>query len=269
MQLETFLQKSTEQLRNAGIQTARLDVLILLEDVLARDRAQLLAHPEFDIPILLLAKLNTFIIQREKHIPLAYIRGRSAFYGRDFTVNNHVLVPRPETESMITLLKSLPLSPGSRIADVGTGSGCIGITAALELPSAEVFLYDIDQPALGIAQTNAQLYAIKAHLAQQDLLAGNTESFDVILANLPYVPNEHTINKAATHEPTLALFAGDDGLDLYRTLWQQISVRKTKPTYVLTEALLEQHKGLADLARRAGYALKSTEGLVQQFTFSR
>jgi release factor glutamine methyltransferase len=265
MQLSEFIDNATKRLQAAGVGTARLDVLVLLEDVLGVGRANLLAHPEDIIPPPQISKLNTFIVQREQQIPLAYIRGRVAFFGRNFMVNKHVLVPRPETEAMIELLKNLALPAGTSITDIGTGSGCIGITAALELPHTNVYLYDIDQPALDVAAANAAALNATVHIAKQDLLARMGQDVGVVCANLPYVPDDYAINEAAKHEPKLALFAGSDGLDLYRTFWAQIHALSPSPRYVLTESLLEQHKALAELAKEAGYIPASTSGLIQLF----
>lgn len=265
MTIGEFLAHNTKHLQNAGIDTARLDVLVLLEDVLERGRANLLAHPEDPVPASKLAILNNYITQREDHVPLAYIRGKAAFYGRDFVVNEHVLVPRPETESMIEIAKKLDLK-APRIIDVGTGSGCIGITAAIELPSAEVTLLDVDENALAVATQNARrLRGAVVHAVKGNLLANYDQPIDLVLANLPYVPEDYPINKAAGKEPALALFAGKDGLDLYRELWGQIAARDDKPTYILTEALISQHKPLTVMAKAAGYNLVQTDGLVQLF----
>jgi release factor glutamine methyltransferase len=261
-----YLTRATKQLEAAGIETSRLDVLVLLEDVLGLGRAHLLAHPEMVINDQQLAILNNCITQREQHTPLAYIRGRASFFGRDFMVNEHVLVPRPETESMIEMLKNLPLQPRTKIVDVGCGSGCIGLTAALELPGMDVFLYDIDDNALEVATRNALALVARGHLSHHDLFDTGADQFDVVLANLPYVPDNYPINEAAKHEPDLALFAGQDGLDLYRRMWDQLHTTENRPRYVLTEALPQQHEAVALLAKTAGYNLVQTDGLIQLFT---
>jgi release factor glutamine methyltransferase len=265
MTIGQFLTDNTSALQQAGIDTARLDCLVLLEDATGFDRARLLAHPELPLNSLQLIQLNNFITQRKTHLPLAYIRGKAAFFGRDFAVNNHVLVPRPETEIMLELLTKTTLPARPRLADVGTGSGCIGITAALEIPGAIVFLYDIDADALQVAAANAQAYDVRTTLSQQDLLGTSTPSLDVILANLPYVPNDYAINKAATFEPGLALFAGADGLEAYRRLWQQVTGLAHQPQHILTESLTSQHQQLAQLGTAAGYDLVETQGLIQHF----
>lgn len=267
MTVGEYLNQSIARLKSVGISTARLDSLVLLEHATGQERAHLLAHPEALLDPTQMNQLNNFIAQREQHTPLAYIRGFAPFYGRNFAVNNHTLVPRPETETMITMLlnvrSNLPKAP--RIADIGTGSGCLGITVALEIPDAQVSLYDIDKNALAIATKNAHDHNTRVHIAQSDLLEAADEPFDVLLANLPYVPSHYTINTAASHEPELALFAGEDGLDLYRSFWQQIAARSNRPQHVFTESLPFQHDPLAALASQADYSLSDTNDLVQHF----
>jgi release factor glutamine methyltransferase len=263
MTVGEYLKSATETLSKAEVDSARLDVLILLEDTLDKNRASILAHPEWSLSTAQITKLNQAIAQRQKHVPLAYIRGKTEFYGRDFVVNEHVLVPRPETESIIDLLLGLHLPAGAKVLDLGCGSGCIGVTAALEQPQLDLYLSDISPKALTVAQKNAQRLTASVQLQQHNLLAGQVEQFSCILANLPYVPTNFPINKAARHEPGLALFAGDDGLDLYRELFKQ--VESQQPSYIITEALLSQHGSLAAIAKAAGYTLTRTDGLAQLF----
>jgi len=209
--------------------------------------------------------LHTKVMRRSEHEPLAYIRGKALFYGRSFLVNPHVLVPRPETETTIALLKLLPLPPRPVIADIGTGSGCLGITAGLELPNATIYLYDIDPEALRVASHNARTYHIRAHCMVNDLLRGLNEQYDVLLANLPYVPNELPINRAATFEPQKALFAGPDGLNYYNHFWLQLTHLESQPWFILTESMPIQHEANVDMARQAGYVLVKTQDFIQVF----
>lgn len=269
MTVGQFLASATQTLQQASSSTPRLDCLILLEDVLDRDRALLLAHPEAVLSAPQRATLNKKITQRSQGTPLAYIRGRAAFYGRDFAVSQDVLVPRPETETMVDMLKTCALGKHPIIADVGTGSGCIGITAALELPTANVILYDNSPTALRIAAQNSQLYSVKnIRIVQQDLLSGDNPGFDVILANLPYVPTDYPINQSASHEPKGALFSGIDGLDHYRAFWEQVTTQSKRPAHIFTESLPQQHQALATLAKQAGYKLAASQYLIQHFTIA-
>lgn len=263
MHIATFLQQATARLMGAGIGTARLDCLILMEDVLGLDRSLILAHPERNIDDLPLLELNKKIAQRIRHVPLAYIRKKASFYGRSFIVDPHVLVPRPESEAIIDALKNNDLPPSPHIADVGTGSGCLGITAALEMNGAVVDLYDIDPKALAIARQNAAKYGAHVTLHKNDLLDAVRRRYDVVIANLPYVPEDYPINKAAAHEPALALYGGADGLDLYRRLWLQLAL--STPSYVIIEALPLQHHSLQQLAQATGYHLLQTDGYIQTY----
>lgn len=266
MTIGQFLKTATEALQSAEVESARLDALVLLEDTLDKNRAHLLAHLDTPLSAAQLSRLNNYITQRQKHTPLAFIRGRAEFYGRTFMVNEHVLVPRPETESMVVLLKKLTLEDLPRIADIGSGSGCLAITAALEFPTAHVVAYDISPEALQLAHKNARRFAVDVQFIQSDLLNDQPEYFDAVMANLPYVPIDYPINKAATFEPHLALFGGKDGLELYRRLFKQLQATRSK--FVITESLLSQHAAMAAMAKTAGYSTIEADGLAQLFTIS-
>jgi release factor glutamine methyltransferase len=268
MTIGQFLKNATDALVVAGVDSARLDCLVLLEDVLKKDRSHLLAHPEIPLSDAQLTRLNNYVTQRKTHVPLAYIRGKICFFGRDFYVNTDVLVPRPETESIIELLLELDLPAQAGIADIGCGSGCIGITAALEMPDVHVSLYDIDSAALAVAEQNAKMLKANVTLKRQDLLTNCDDHFDVILANLPYVPKAYTVNAAAKHEPSQALYSGPDGLDHYRRIWKQIAARTDKPTRVIIEALPTQHAQLTEFARNASYALTGHKDFVLAFSIA-
>ncbi|MDL2342207.1 MAG: peptide chain release factor N(5)-glutamine methyltransferase [Patescibacteria group bacterium] len=276
MTVESWLRTTTRSLSAAGIATARLDALVLLEDAVGQNRGYLLAHPELEITASKLDQLTNLLTSRAQHVPLSYLRGQQEFYGRSFFVAPGVLVPRPESETMIDQLKTLFLDladqPGDasdndkwQLADIGTGSGALGITAALELPKTQVSLIEIDDAAITIAKTNVISFATDTPIIQSDLLATCSTNYDVLLCNLPYVPDDYPINKAAEHEPKLALFGGADGLDLYRRLFQQISNLSVKPLYILTEALPATHNDLAVSAVAAGYKLQNSVDFIQIF----
>lgn len=266
MIIADFQKQAERKLKQAGIGSARLDVLILLEDQLGKDRGWILAHPEADIRAILVKKLARKLERRAKHVPLAYIRGHSEFYGRKFKVNRHVLEPRPESETMISLLKNLSLPNKPAIADVGTGNGAIGITAALEFPDAVVDLYDISSGALAVAKHNVHLHELRLHARKMNLLRRPLRPYDVILANLPYVPDRWKINEAAMAEPKIAIFGGADGLDIYRKLFVQLQRFTWKPKYVLTESLPPQHVKLMKIAAEGGFKLHQTDDFIQVFS---
>jgi release factor glutamine methyltransferase len=254
------------QLVAAQVPSARLDVLILLEDVLEKDRSWILAHPEAGLSNYQVNKLNKQVLRRKTHIPLSYIRGFSEFYGRKFKVNRHTLTPRPESEKMIDLLLKLSLPHKPIIADVGTGSGCLGITAALQISKSKVDLYDIDSGALAVARHNVHMHELHLKLHKRDLLARPADLYDVVLANLPYIPEDFEINRAAKHEPRLALDGGRDGLSLYRRLFHQISGYTWKPEYILTESMPAQHKSLRLVAESSDFKLIKGADYIQIFS---
>lgn len=269
MNVQSYLEVSTENLSNAGIGTARLDCLVLLEDCLGKDRANLLAHPELELTDEQINTLNEQIKRRLTHEPLAYIRGRTEFYGRDFMVDKDVLEPRPESEMMIDLLKKLAQDTEKSdmtVADIGSGSGCLGITAALELGLKSADFYDIDPATFEVAKQNAKTHGIIGKFYESDLLTGKPGPYGIILANLPYVPDSFHVNQAAMREPRLALYGGSDGLDLYRRLFKQLEDFDWKPEYILTEALPLQHEQLAGIAAKHGFIVITHDDFIQVFS---
>jgi len=263
MDISQWLAAAQTALENSS--TARLDALVLLEDCLAMDRAQVLAHPETKLTASQIKTLRSQLSRRAKHEPLAYIRGVTEFYGRDFLIDHRVLEPRPESETIIELLKGLALPAKPQIVDVGTGSGALAITAKLELPQAEVSAVDIDPGCLEVAQKNAHKHAVQVTFHLSNLLEQIHQPADVLLCNLPYVPDDFHINEAALHEPKLAIFGGASGLDLYLRLFEQIANAGFKPAHILTESLPTQHHALAELARRHSYIQTKKEDFIQLF----
>lgn len=273
MNVSDWLAKATAKLEAADIGTARLDSLVLLEDVTGKDRGYLLAHPELELSSAHTAILTNLLNQRLTHQPLAYVRGKTEFYGREYVITPAVLEPRPESETMIELLLKLSTAPNSgldwnedvHLADVGSGSGALGITAKLELQYMEVDLIDIDEKALEVSKKNVDLFTLSINTIRSDLLASANQDYSILLCNLPYVPDSFAINPAAMREPKIAIFGGSDGLDLYRKLFNQVKNRSSKPLYILTEALPPQHDILHNIALNAGYALVDSEDFIQVF----
>lgn len=269
MTIDTWLNKASQKLADASIATARLDVLVLLEDALGQDRAYLLAHADRELSNEQISILDEQIKRRARHIPLAYIRGRTEFYGRDFIVNDHVLEPRPESEMIIDLFKYLSHSDSMTVADIGTGSGALAVTIKLDLPGTTVYAVDIDANCLALTRRNAKRLNADVEVLEgnllQPLLDGNRK-VDTLVCNLPYVPDGFHINTAATHEPRLAIFGGPDGLDAYRELFHQIGQVAPSPRYILTESLPPQHAELAEIANSAGYRLIRHEDFIQVFS---
>ncbi|HVA10892.1 MAG TPA: HemK/PrmC family methyltransferase [Candidatus Dormibacteraeota bacterium] len=268
-----WLTEATSYLNAADVQTARLDATILLEDCVLKNRAWVLAHPESKLSSNQVASLKKLLRRRSVHEPLAYVRGKCEFYGREFVLSPAVLQPRPESEAFIQVLKELAsngyLESNAkhvvRIADVGAGSGALGITAALELPYSDVVLLELDPKAAEVAKVNVDKFTLNLSVTVGDLVTDTERPFDVFLCNLPYVPDGYQINKAATYEPRVAIFGGPDGLDVYRRLFDQVQNRTVKPLFILTESFPPQHEGLQQIARPVGYSLFKTDDFIQVF----
>lgn len=271
MTVSSWLEAAQKQLEAAGIDTARLDALVILCDELGKDKSWIFAYPEHILQGSEIEVLNKKIAQRARHTPLAYVRGHTEFYGREFAVTRRVLVPRPESEAMIELLKQAVgrSESGVVICDIGTGSGCLAITAKLELPETDVYASDVDPLCLQTARANATNLHADITFLQGDLLQPyalqQTADALLLLANLPYVPTNYPINQAAAHEPKLALFSGKDGLDEYKQLFAQADTLAQKPLYIITESFLPQHTTLTEIASQAGYKLVAEQNLAQMF----
>ncbi len=267
MRVAEWLESSAEVLSVNGVATARLDCLVMLEDITGKDRSWLLAHPEFEISRPQQKILSEQIKRRSTHEPLAYIRGKTEFYGREFIVSPDTLEPRPESETMIEMLKNLTLADKTCIVDVGTGSGALAITAKLELSKTFVFATDISKPALKIAKQNAQKHQVDVSFFQGNLLSPLPSALSpqplVLICNLPYVPDGHTINQAAMQEPSIAIFGGPDGLDLYRQMFEQAVNLPQKPKWILTESLPPQHPLLMQIAKDKGYVQSAEDDFIQ------
>lgn len=264
----SWLAAASQLLERSGIATARLDCIVLLEDTLGIDRAHFLAHSELMLTEKQIRLLTKMVQRRAEHEPLAYIRHKSEFYGREFFVDHRVLEPRPESESMVDLLKTLPLPDHPTIIDIGTGSGALAITAKLELPDARVAAIDIDDSCLLVAARNAQTLHADIQLFKSDLLEAVPADLlnrAILLCNLPYVPDNFQINPAAMREPRLAIFGGPDGLDLYRRLFAALAGSDVKPAFILTEALPPQHSELNRVAADAGFVLEHVQDFIQCF----
>jgi len=251
--------------------TPALDAELLLADELVKSRSWLFAHDDEEISADKQNNLELKVERRRANEPLAYIREKVEFFGRKYSINNHVLVPRPESEALIELgtklSKDIVAAGQIKIADIGSGSGVLGITLALELGGdTRPDFYDVDGNTLILAEKNAQLYGVRGKYIQSDLLEAIAVPYDIILANLPYVPNDFPINLAAKNEPTLALYGGADGLDLYRRMFDQLKSFDWIPQLVLVETLPFQHRDLEKIALSSGFKLIETIDLAQAYS---
>ncbi len=204
--------------RLEGSETPSLEAQLLLAHVLSRPRAAVLAHLEQELDLVQLAELERMLAQLEEGVPLAYLLGEKEFYGMSFKVTPAVLIPRPETELLVDeALVWLRAKPGRRLAaDVGTGSGCIAAALAAQITDLRVLAVDRSRAALRVARENVQRHGLleRVQLLQGDLLSCVAGLFDLVCANLPYIPTGSLGDlPVARREPRLALDGGADGLE--------------------------------------------------------
>jgi len=215
MTLKAALLQGQKLLEDAGIASSRLTAEVLLAHAVNRDRVWLYAHSTDELIELWWIHYGRYLHQRIQGKPTQYITGKQEFYSREFHVTPDVLIPRPETEHLI---EAALACGGETILDVGTGSGIIATTLALET-KAVVTATDISSAALRVAEDNARRLAANVRFLECDLVPA--ERFDLIVSNPPYVAlrDKPTLEREVRdHEPELALFAGGDGLDIYRRL---------------------------------------------------
>ena len=244
MTIGTAVRQGTELLARAGVPEPRITAELLVCHAIQRERSYLFAHPEQELREVEWLHYGRWLDERMKGKPLQYITRKQEFYGREFRVSPDVLIPRPETEFLVeAVMKRRPTA--GVIIDVGAGSGAIAVTLALEL-KARVFATDISAAALSVASSNAMRLGAKADFVQTDLLTGIRDNVaDVVVSNPPYIPetDRATLQREVRDwEPALALFAGTEGLDIYRRLIPE-AWRVLKPGGLLA---LEMGQGQSD-----------------------
>lgn len=264
--VQSWLAEAARQLTAAAISTARLDAELILAHTIRRPRTWLHGHGDHQLDIRHVDIANARLDLRLDFVPVAYIIGHKEFYGRRFKVTTATLIPRPESEALIELLdKAVPRNlrlitdRPLRLVDVGTGSGCLGITAKLEYPEFDVSLTDISRHALRIAEENTTTLQAEVTLMQSDLLASYPFAANVIIANLPYVNPEWERSKETDHEPAGALFAENNGLALIFKLLAQTKEKLAIGGSLILEADPEQHAAIIKEAATYGLILNETK----------
>ncbi len=233
-------------------ETAPLDAQRALAHLLGRSSAWVLAHPEARLSSPQVAQLQDWLRRLQAGEPLPYVLGEWEFYGRPFFVTPAVLIPRPETETLVdAALRVLSTRPSLRVVDVGTGSGCIALTLALERPGLTVWATDVSWDALQVARRNRARYGLqdRVPLVQASLLEPLAGPWDVVVANLPYIPSTALSHlRVARWEPRLALDGGPEGTRWLRTLLAQLSLRLQRPGgHVLLEIAPAQVTALREV----------------------
>ena len=231
------LREGMARLRAAGVPSHVLAAELLLMHVLGHDRTWLYANPEATLDEKAAEKLFELVARRAAGTPTQYLTGKQEFWGLEFEVTPAVLIPRPETEHVVEValerLRAERVREALRIADIGTGSGCIAVALAKELPRAEIFATDISGEALAVARRNAERHGVasRVRFVECNLLDGvaaDAGPFDLIVSNPPYVSRDEQgqlPREVREHEPHAALFAGPSGTEIYEALIAQATKR--------------------------------------------
>jgi release factor glutamine methyltransferase len=248
--LSEALQSVTRTLSRAKIADASAEAEVLLGHVLGMSKTGLYTEPERALTSAEAERLRHVVCRRIDREPAAYILGQREFYGIDFYVDSHTLIPRPETELLVETAVELAghiCGQGNQItiADIGTGCGAIAISLALALPQAKIYATDISASALEVAEANCCRHSVtgQVELLQGNLIEPLPGAVDLIVANLPYIRDCEFVDLSAEireHEPTIALAGGRDGLDKIREMLEQMRVKGDtylggRPAYVLLE----------------------------------
>ena len=238
---------------------ARRDAEALLLHLVGKNRAWLVTHLDDNFAGCTAIGYAGMLKRRLAGEPIQYITGETEFYGLSFRVTSAVLIPRPETEHLVEAVLSLAADfPAPRIVDIGTGSGAIAVALAHKLPQAIVTAIDLFTDALAVARENAVRNSVSIRFLQGDLLAAVAgESFDFIVSNPPYVPDsdrESLSVEVRDYEPAQALFAGDDGLDVYRRLIPQAFAALAPGGYLALEIGYGQQDSVPALLAGSGFA---------------
>jgi release factor glutamine methyltransferase len=258
---------AAQKLKLAGVESATLTADLLLGHVVGWDRVRLLSRPEVALRAEAMERLKELVQRRLQGEPLQYLTGEQEFYGLRFRVTPAVLIPRPETEILVEKAVSLAECRSGqpvRFADVGTGSGCIAVAFAHQVPGSLGSAVDVSIPALAIARENATRHGVLDRILFLccDLMTGFPPGplFDFILSNPPYVARTEYNTMPGTvreHEPHLALFAGESGLDVFRRLIPQAAERLVPGGYLLVEVGIEQAAAVKQIVLEEKIAVES------------
>ena len=257
--IAAVLKWATDDFRARGIENPRLDAEVLLARALGVSRTQLVIELLRPLEPDELARFREMVKRRRAREPVAYILGEREFYGRTFRVDARVLIPRPDTETLVdvALARTRAVSMCAQVLDLCTGSGCVAITLARERPTTEVLGTDASEGAIAVARDNAaRLGAYNASFMVADLFEGIEGRFDLITANPPYIPAADVPGLSpdiVKFEPELALVGGDDGLALARKIVEQAPAHLAKGGVLAMEVGAGQAVAVAELFQEAGF----------------
>jgi release factor glutamine methyltransferase len=257
--IEETLSRATASLSSAS-DTPRADAETLLVHLLSRDRSYFRAWPERTLPPEVTARFDSLIDRRAKGEPVAYLCETREFWSLPFKVRRGVLIPRPETELLVELaLAIIPADQRGEIADLGTGSGAIGVSIAKERPQCRVFATDLSPEALAVARENAALNSVRnMRFALGDWFAAvpDDQLFDLVVSNPPYIADRdsHLDQGDLRFEPRMALVSGPHGLDAITRIVDQCRSRLKPGGQLLLEHGYRQAHAVAEILGRFGYS---------------
>ncbi|MEJ2110536.1 MAG: peptide chain release factor N(5)-glutamine methyltransferase [Acidobacteriota bacterium] len=257
---------AAEALKRSGMESPDLSSDLLLGFAIGRNRVYILSHPEETLSNPAWERYRSYVLRHAKGEPIQYLTGEREFFGLDFRVTPAVLVPRPETEFLVEAAVSIiqnKIGPNVRFLDIGTGSGCIAISIAIENPGCSGCATDISSPALEIAKFNARRHKVAGRIKfiRSDLLDcfRMKPVFDLILCNPPYVAMDEYDTLACNvkdFEPHLALFGGRDGLDVFRRLIPGAASYLKPEGFLLLEIGAGQLHSVRSLLDREGFVFE-------------
>jgi release factor glutamine methyltransferase len=250
VRIRDSLLEAAERLQENHISNPRLTAEILMAYCLSASREYLFSHDDRQLTATERAAFEGTIRKRISGVPVQYITGVQEFYGRVFKVSPAVLIPRPETEHVIDAVLEADARAGSRIVDVGTGSGCIAITLAIEIPGAHVFAGDISEAALRVAQRNAVDLETGVRFICMDMLDALEGEFDFVVSNPPYVPPGDLSNlqrEVRECEPHIALFSPEDQYGIYRRLIPSAHERLKRGGHLIMEIGFGMEETIVDI----------------------
>ena len=224
MTIRDILTNIRERLQKAGIEDFEYESWVLLEWKLHIDRAEFYMNPNGEVKQELLEDLEEVLLKREQRVPLQYLMGECEFMGFDFSVDERVLIPRQDTETLVETVLKIKLPENPKILDLCSGSGCIAVSLALNIKNADVTAVEISDKAAEYIKKNAELNNTDLNIVKDDVLSEKTAAIfsgiDAIVCNPPYLTAEDmkSLQKEVTFEPETALFGGKDGLDFYRSI---------------------------------------------------
>ncbi len=244
-----------EKLNSANIEDAKNDAWLLLTFVCKIDRTFYYVHMDEEMPVEQQEEYESVLSKRAERVPLQYITGEQEFMGMTFFVNEAVLIPRQDTETLVE--EALKIArPGMKIMDMCTGSGCILLSILKNVLDVEGFGYDISKQAINVAKENAKRNNIVATFEKSDLFENVTETFDMIVSNPPYIPTDvigGLMPEVAVYEPIQALDGMEDGLHFYRRIVEECKDYLNPNGTILFEIGHDQGKAVSKLLTDAGF----------------